>query len=390
VSAPPGIPGRRRETRSERLRQRKARHHRRALTVVLYVLAAAVAFGAVGGAALLARKLVGNHARSAAQQGYVAVLTIGVGQPDRQPLAYLVVNNPAAGHPLVFAVPRTLLLTNAAQEYIMAGTAMQSGGLVRDLSQLIGTPVNFAVSLSYNEFVKLLPPGELPVIVEKPASLNLGGGLQTFRNRFSLTAAAVPAVLSATGKSGADELTIQVAVLQALLQTAALQPQPLRSAAVTAATAGLPAQERGNAKRLLNDLLAGDVPVTAVPAHGRVAEGQFAYRPDPQQIMAQITRRTPAFVGQYTVLIQNGNGDAGIGDLVARRLATLDISLASPTNATSFDYRQTQIITGSQAVGLGEHIRAILGRGIVLSGANLPATTVVVIVGKDISVKDLQ
>jgi hypothetical protein len=106
--------------------------------------------------------------------------------------------------------------------------------------------------------------------------------------------------------------------------------------------------------------------------------------------MAQITRRTPAFVGRYTVLIQNGNGDAGIGDLVARRLATLDVNLASPTNATTFNYQQTQIITGSQAVGLGENIRAILGRGVVLSGANLPATTVVVVVGKDISVKDLQ
>ncbi|MGO8684441.1 MAG: LytR C-terminal domain-containing protein [Thermoleophilia bacterium] len=390
MSAPPGNSGRRRETRSERLRQRKVRHHRRALTVVLYLLAAAVAFGAVGGAALLAKKLVGNHTTSATQHGYVAVLTVGVGQPGRQPLACLVVNNPLVGHSLVFAVPRTLLLTNAAQEYIMAGTAMQSGGLARDLSQLIDTPVNFAVSLSYSEFVKLLPPGELPVIVERPASLNLGGGLQTFRNRFSLTAAAVPTVLSATGKSGADELTMQIAVFQALLQTAALQSQTVRAASVTAATAGLPAQARGNAERLLNDLLAGNVPVTAVPAQGSVAEGQFAYRPNQQQIMAQITRRTPAFVGRYTVLIQNGNGDAGIGDLVARRLATLDVNLASPTNATTFNYQQTQIITGSQAVGLGENIRAILGRGVVLSGANLPATTVVVVVGKDISVKDLQ
>jgi hypothetical protein len=64
--------------------------------------------------------------------------------------------------------------------------------------------------------------------------------------------------------------------------------------------------------------------------------------------------------------------------------------LASPTNADSFDYKQTQIITGSRAVGLGEDIRAILGHGVILNGASLSATTVVVVIGRDISAKDLQ
>ncbi|MEI6727246.1 MAG: LytR C-terminal domain-containing protein, partial [Actinomycetes bacterium] len=73
----------------------------------------------------------------------------------------------------------------------------------------------------------------------------------------------------------------------------------------------------------------------------------------------------------------------GAGQAVAEQLAILDVNLPPPTNADTFDYRQTQILAGSQALPLAEDIRAILGRGVVLDGADLPADTVVVIVGAD-------
>ena len=383
------VPPRYNQTRRERLRERQVARERRLLTIVLYVFAAIVTFAALAGASFLAERIVA-HKNKTAERGYVALLTIGAGETGRQPIAYLVVNNHILGRPLVFAVPRTLLLTGAAQEYIMAGDAMAQSDLGSDVARLIAAPIDFEVYLSYAEFVKLLPPGALPTIVDKPASLTVSGDLKTYKNRFALPAADLPAVLSANGKSGVDEATMQVSVLESLLQTAALQPRVQRAALVTAATAGLQKTARDNAVNLLTDLLAGNVPVTMVPAHGNVAEGQFAYRPDHQQIMAQITRRTPVFVGQYTVIIRNGTGALGIGDLVAHRLATLNVNLASPTNADSFDYKQTRIIAGARAVSLGEDIRAILGHGVVLNGASLSATTIVVIIGKDISAKDLQ
>ncbi len=39
---------------------------------------------------------------------------------------------------------------------------------------------------------------------------------------------------------------------------------------------------------------------------------------------------------------------------------------------------------------MAEEVRAILGRGVVLSGQDLPATTLVVIIGADLKAKDLQ
>jgi hypothetical protein len=379
----------RRQRRTDRLRERKAARERRALTVVLYVLAAVMAFAAVVGASVLARRLV-SHKPAAITQGYVALLTVGVGESDRQPVSYLVVENALLKKPFVFAVPRSLLLTGPAGEYVMAGDAMALPEFPADVARLINAPVSFEVRLDYASFVKLLPAGDLPVIVDNPASLMLGGALRTYDKRFSLTSADLPQVLSAVGKSGVDEATMQVGILSALVQVAALQPAAQRQTLVAAADQRLSGAALTNAGRLLSDLLTGNVPVALVPAQGTVADGQFAYRPDRQQIMAQITRRTPGFTAQFTVQIRNGTGEAGVGEAVARRLATLSVNLASPVNADNFDYGRTQIVAGADAVGLAQDIRAILGHGVVLGDNSLSPTTIVITIGKDITTKDLQ
>jgi hypothetical protein len=73
----------------------------------------------------------------------------------------------------------------------------------------------------------------------------------------------------------------------------------------------------------------------------------------------------------------------GVGTDVARQLAILDVNIPAPTNADTFDYRQTQILAGSRALPVAEEVRAILGRGVVLDGSDVPPDTVIVIVGAD-------
>ena len=130
--------------------------------------------------------------------------------------------------------------------------------------------------------------------------------------------------------------------------------------------------------------------VARLPSKGVVSEGQFAFRPDRARVMTDVTRLAPGFAARYTILVTNGTGEAGIGILVRERLAVLDAKLPSPSNAGSFDYERTQILAGSDALAMAEDVRAILGRGVVLSGEELPATTLVVIVGADLDAKDLQ
>jgi len=130
--------------------------------------------------------------------------------------------------------------------------------------------------------------------------------------------------------------------------------------------------------------------VERIPSRGVVSEGQFAFRPDRSQIMTDITRLAPGFGPRYTIIIRNGTGELGIGALVRERLEVLEAQLPAPTNADEFDYKRTQILAGSKALALAEDVRAILARGVVLSGSDLPDTTLVVIIGADLKAKDLQ
>ena len=129
---------------------------------------------------------------------------------------------------------------------------------------------------------------------------------------------------------------------------------------------------------------------SGLPSRGMTARGQFAYRPDGELIRARITRESPTYDAPFTVIVQNGSGEVGVGRAVAERLAVLDVDLEPVTNASSFDFKATQILAGDKALAAAEDVRAILGRGVVLKGRDLPDDTIVVIVGKDLKAKDLQ
>jgi hypothetical protein len=68
---------------------------------------------------------------------------------------------------------------------------------------------------------------------------------------------------------------------------------------------------------------------------------------------------------------------------VVERLSSLDVNLPAPLNADSFSYAQTQILAGPDTLPVARDIRAILGRGVVLDGTDLPKGTIRVIVGDD-------
>ena len=77
---------------------------------------------------------------------------------------------------------------------------------------------------------------------------------------------------------------------------------------------------------ILTRITAGSAVVEQFPAHTRVAEGQFAFVPDPEEIQAGITRRSPAYHSDVTVQVLNGSGKVGVGEAVIERLASLDAS----------------------------------------------------------------
>jgi hypothetical protein len=354
---------------------------------VLYALAAVVAFGAVLGAWQLGSRWL-KAPETPAKVGYLALVTLTAPGSSEPVAAALIVKKAAADPTALYVIPRELLLEGPKGEYVFAGDAMATGTLKQDLERIVHAAIDAQYQLPLSAFGDLTAAGELQLSLPDPVELDLAGTKRTFEDRAIVSAAEIPALFAASGPSGYDAAGMQEALWKAVLDAAALRPDDVRAKAARAAagraSGGAGTRYLGDA---LRGLTRGDAVVARIPSDSRVAEGQFAFLPRADDIMAEITREAPGFRSPYTVLVRNGSGRVGVGKAVAEQLAILDVNLPAPTNADTFDYRQTKILAGSRALPVAEEIRAILGHGVVLDGADVPPDTVVVIVGADMKVK---
>ncbi len=373
--------------RAQRLARRRSERSHSWQSIALYVLAGVVTFAAVMGSVYLARRLTAKHVRPT-DASFIALVRVGAGEKGTSPLsALLLYDQPKRSYSL-FTIPRSTLLVGLQDEYLLAGDITAQPEYAAILGKLINAPLQYRLDLSYEGLQKLAGSSRLGVELARPATVQFSGAWHSYKGRFSLPASMLAAALSAPGKTGTEEAAFDMAVLRAVLEAAAVN-RTGASTAVEAVAAG-DGTKPADARTILRAVLGGHVWVGMLPATGRVSEGQFVYRPDNDQILAQITRRAPGYRSKFTVQIENGSGLAGIGQLVAKRLAILDVNLPQPKNADSFDYRRTQIYAGSDAFTVAGDVRAILRRGAVLRGADLPPNGIVVIVGQDMKPSELR
>lgn len=375
--------------RTRHMKKRRRERRQRWQLVLLYAVAPLVALGAVVGAYFLARALTATE-QVDPDRGRMVLIVVG-GKDDGQPAAGLALYDPVRRSYRFYTVPRALLLEGPQGEYVMAGDEMGTPALRRDLGRLIGVPIRDELRLSYRQLARIAGDTTLRVTLARPVELRVDGVWRTYQDSIEVPAGRLERLLAAEGRDGEDEDAMAQAAFAALLHAGALRTAAQRRAVVEGSTAGIADEGRQAAvRRALAGLLSRPVDVARFPSEGKVAEGQFAFRPDRSTVMTDITRLAPGYAARYTILIRNGTGEAGIGGLVHKRLAVLDAALPSPANADSFDYDRTEILAGSDALAVAEDVRAILGRGVVLSGEQLPARTLVVIVGGDLQVRDLQ
>jgi hypothetical protein len=382
--------------RVRRLKARRKKRLERGQWLLIYVLAGAVALGAVFGAWFIAKRLM-RHETPVNASGSLILLTFGAGERGARPVAGLALFDAARASWRIFTVPREFLLEGQKGEYVMAGDIMGDAALAADLTKLVQAPVTYDLRLPYAALTSIAAGGASPggarleVQLGKAATLRIGSAWRTYQGTFSVPVADLPRLLGATGKSGEDEDAMAAALLAAAFHSGALQPAQTQDGVLRGIlTAFDDKTTRTAVQQTLAGLLDGHVLVERLPSHGEVSQGQFAFRPDRERIMAEVTRRIPGHSPRYTVIVQNGTGEVGIGELVRQKLSVLDVTLPSPSNADAFDYKRTEILAGTDALTVAEDVRAILGHGVVLRGDSLPATTLVVIVGADLKVKDLQ
>jgi hypothetical protein len=365
--------------RSDRLKRRRRSRIERSQAWILYLLAAAVAFVAVLGAWYLAGRFT-KEEPLAKKSGYLAAVQLTAPGQESPVGALLVVQDPAGGDPAVYLVPPDLLLEGPNGEYVFAADAMAGGSLAADLGRVVNAPIDAVYTVPVSDLGRWAGATTLPVALERPVAADVNGHTQMVEDGDSVDVSDLPAIFSDAGANRLDMTALQVALVKSALEAAAL-----RTAGERAALAGVsPSPTAGpGLSTVLTAITGGSAIVEQFPATSRVAEGQFAFVPDAQEIQAGITRRAPAYHADVTVQVRNGSGKIGVGEAVVERLASLDVNLPRPLNADSFSYKQTQILAGPETLTVARDIRAILGRGVVLDGPDLPEGTVEVIVGDD-------
>jgi hypothetical protein len=375
--------------RKQRLAQRRNARSRTWQTVTLYVLAAIIAFGAVIGAIAIARRVTKKHVMPSASS-YVALVTIGVGETGREPVAgILVYDRPQASYSF-YVIPRELLFTGASDQYIVGEDAMVDPAFRSYVERLIEVPVDYTIALSYDDLAKVAGGEDVWVELGEAIKVTTPAGERSYEAEFALPSSDIAEAMSATGAKGPEAALLEQKIIEAVLKAAALRPEKERDAMAEELAPRVAGVETRDGVDILDDLIGGRVSVARIPSKGVVFQGTFNYRPDREQITALITRKAPEFKAHYNVIVQNGSGEAGVGQAVGEQLAVLDVNLPPVRNADSFDYRQTQILAGSDALEVARDVRAILGRGVILGGTNIPADTVIVIVGHDLKTKDLK
>jgi hypothetical protein len=370
--------------RSDRLRRRRRSRVERSQAWLLYVLAAAVAFAAVLGAWYVAGRLSEDEP-AVEKSGFIAAMQLTAPGEDDPVAALLVVQDPSGGDPGVFFVPPDLLLEGPNGEYVFAADAMAAGDLTADLERVINVPVDAVFTVPVSDLSRWAGTEELQVTLEQPVSVDVDGDTLVLEGDASVAAADLPAVFVSDGADRSGLAALQAALVQAALDAAALRPEGERRRLTGPSPAPSP---RPALADVVGRATSGKATVELFPSSTRVAEGQFAFVPNPEEIQAAVTRRSPAFDAAVTVQVLNGSGRVGVGDAVVQRLAQLDVNLPAPRNADSFSYAQTQILAGPETLPVARDIRAILGRGVVLDGQGLPEGTVHVIVGDDFKAQE--
>jgi hypothetical protein len=127
---------------------------------------------------------------------------------------------------------------------------------------------------------------------------------------------------------------------------------------------------------------AGGASISTLPVV-EAASGVFQAEPD--AIRAAVLQSFGGPDRQVVeVIVLNGSGVPGVGELVAERLVPDGFRVVLSENASNFNHAETLVVVGSaDDVGLGERVRDLLGTGSVNVSVSSGIAPVTIVVGKD-------
>lgn len=112
------------------------------------------------------------------------------------------------------------------------------------------------------------------------------------------------------------------------------------------------------------------------------------YEPDP--VMIAVLKGESGGEDRVSVEVQNGSGEIGVAEAVSAAIVGLGFGVLEPKNAEQFpDVVTTQILAAPDVLAEAEHVRTLLGVGMVVKREEFPVGRIVVVVGRDLPVSSV-
>ncbi|MHB8143184.1 MAG: LCP family protein [Thermoleophilia bacterium] len=382
-------------SRSGTRRQRLAAHRRarrRRLTFVI-LLAGALASATVFAAVFALERSRGAPEAAPAPAGDRNVIMVGKDDAGNLSQVLVVVGGARGGYS-IYTIPGRTLADTPGHGFQRLDRVIQLGGqqlLDQTVANLLQVPLRFHVYFDYNA---------VQIMAEQAGSIDFkaASALASADGSVSLAAGDNPT----SPDKAMSYLKNSVKDPQVGSQVQALFYQGLRGA-----LSARPGSDRRNFarqvyQRIQSDMSAEDFvdlfagitdPAGAAgvwPLPVRAAGGgqDWYFEPVPDELAALISG-SPLNAG-YTLEIRNGGVDPAVAGAVTARLAPLRFRLAPASDQSNVGYDTTQIRCGSDAIDQGNQVRNLLGKGNVIKDESMSNKQITVIIGKDLSLQDLQ
>lgn len=128
--------------------------------------------------------------------------------------------------------------------------------------------------------------------------------------------------------------------------------------------------------------------VWALPVQASGGGADWYYEPVLDQLDALMSG-SPTDTS-FNMEIQNGTQVAGVAEAAAERLSSLKYNVTLKTETSGVNYDYTQIRTGSEALLEGNRVHDMLGAGTLIKDDNLEKKQIIVIIGKDLDLIQLE
>lgn len=383
--------------RRARLSARQHEKRRRSIAIIMVTGLVVAALVFVGVFLVLRAGDSSGAAPEESVSGGSSGTVIMTAKDDTGRLSQLAVLVPDArdGYSLYTINPRTIADTPGFGFQQLDQVAALGGQELLDqtVANLLQVPVQYHVAMGYPTLeIAAEQAGILNFRTDRPLVLAGEGETISLAAGDNPTSAQRAIVyLKASMDDGQVGPKVQALFYQGLHDSLALKTEPERRALAQLLS-----------KRLETDLDEGDFAdlFVAVTDPGR----SFGAWPLPvklagagpdwylEPVPAEVEILTTGVSGDSGVILEihNGTEATGVVEAAGERLAPLRYSTILQTEPSGVDFENTQIRVGSEVLSAGNRIHDLLGKGTIIKDEYMEKQQIIVIIGRDISLAELE